>query len=121
MAKFNVKVVNEFKELAAKSMYIKKEWSTSDKDKMTLQEYVELVDPLLRHIGDNPTIIAKERKDGNIFLKMWIPLVGDTGIEMDLSYENDFEEGDEIDKNSLSFCIERFLEKSHLYATGTVI
>lgn len=121
MAKFNVKAVNEFRELSAKSMYIKKEWTTKEEDKMTLAEYSELVDPMFMHVSSNPVIIAKERKDGNIFLKMWIPLTGESGTEVDLSYENDFEEGDEIDKNTLCFCIERFLGRSHLYVTGVVL
>ena len=121
MAKFNAKAVAEMKEVFAKAQYMKREWKTDEKSKMTLSEYSELIDPSYKHVGGNPVIIAKERKDGNIFLKMWIPLEGDSGVEYDLSYENDFEEGDEIDKNSLCFCIEKFLDKKHGYATGTII
>jgi hypothetical protein len=121
MAKFNAKAVAEMKEVFNKAQYIKREWRTDDDCKMSLSEYAELIDTTMAHVDGNPVIIAKERKDGNIFLKMEIPLEGDSTVEYDLSYENDFEEGDEIDKNSLYFCIEKFLDKKHGYATGTVI
>ena len=121
MAKFNAKAVAEMKEVFAKAQYMKREWKTDETCTMSLSEYSELIDPSYKHVGGNPVIIAKERKDGNIFLKMWIPLQGDSGVEYDLSFENDFEEGDEIDKDSLCFCIEKFLDKKHGYATGTVI
>lgn len=119
--KFNAAALTAMKETFNKSQYIKREWITDDECTMNLSEYSELIDPTMSHVEDNPIIIAKERKDGNIFLKMWIPLEGGSGIEYDLSFENDFEEGDEIDKNSLTFCIEKFLDKSHGYATGEII
>lgn len=121
MAKFNVKAVAEMKEVFAKAQYIKREWKTDESCTMTLSEYAELIDPTMGHVSGNPVIIAKERTDGKIFLKMWIPLEGDSGVEYDLSYENDFEEGEEIDKDSLCFSIEKFLDKKHGYATGTVL
>ena len=121
MAKFNAKAVAEMKEVFNKAQYIKREWKTDEECTMTLSEYGELIDTTMKHVSGNPIIIAKERKDGNIFLKMWIPLQGDSGVEYDLSFENDFEEGDEIDKDSLCFCIEKFLDKKHGYATGTVL
>ena len=122
MAKFNVKAIAEMKEVFNKAQYIKREWKTDEDCTMTLSEYAELIDTTMAHVTGNPVIIAKERKDDKgIFLKMWIPLEGSSGVEYDLSYENDFEEGDEIDKDSLNFCIERFLDKKHGYATGTVI
>jgi hypothetical protein len=52
---------------------------------------------------------------------MAIQLKGGSMVEYDLSYENDFEEGDEIQLDTLTFCIEKFLDKKHGYATGTVI
>lgn len=122
MSKFNVKAIAEMKEVFSKAQYIKREWKTDENSKMTLSEYAELINPVMAHVSGNPTIIAKERKDGkSIFLKMWIPLAGDSGVEFDLSYENDFDEGDEIDKNSLCFCIEESMDKKHGYATGNVI
>lgn len=121
MAKFNAKAVAEMKEVFNKAQYIKREWKTDESCTMTLSEYAELIDTTMSHVAGNPVIIAKERKDGNTFLKMWIPLSGDSGVEYDLSYENDYEEGDEIDKDSLCFSIEKFLDKKHGYATGTVI
>jgi hypothetical protein len=121
MAKFNASAIAEMKEVFAKAQYIKREWKTAEEDKMNLQEYAELIDSTMAHVSGNPVIIAKERKDGNVFLKMWIPLEGDSGVEYDLSFENDFEEGDEIDKNSLTFCMERFLDKKHGYATGEIV
>mgnify|MGYP007070032467 FL=1 len=122
MAKFDAKAVAAMKEVFTKAQYIKKEWKTDESCTMTLQEYAELIDPIFSHVVNNPVIIAKERKDGtSIFLKMWIPLSENSGIEYDLSYENDFDEGEKIDVNTLHFCIERFLEKSHAYATGNVL
>ena len=121
MAKFSVKAVAEMKEVFTKASYIKREWKTDDECTMTLQEYAELIDPTMAHVISDPIVVAKERKDGNIFLKMWIPLSGGSGIEFDLSYENDFEEGDMISKESLRFCVERFLDKKHGYVTGEVI
>ena len=121
MAKFNAKAVAAMKEVFTKSQYIKREWKTDEECIMTLSEYAELIDTTMKHISGNPVIIAKERKDGNIFLKMEIPLEGGSTVEYDLSFENDFEEGDEIDKDSLTFCIEKFLDKSHGYATGEIV
>ena len=123
MAKFNAKKVNEMKEVFIKAQYIKREWKTDEEDVMTLSEYAELIDPTYRHVDlEAPTkIIAKERKDGGIFLKMEIPLKDGSSIEYDLSYESEFEEDDEIDTNTLMFCIECFIDKKHGYATGTVL
>lgn len=121
MAKFSAKAVAAMKEVFIKAQYIKKEWRTDESCTMTLQEYAELIDPTFSHVVDNPEIIAKERKDGGIFLKMAIQLEDASIVEYDLSYENDFEEGDVIDLNTLTFCIEKFLDKSHGYATGKII
>ena len=121
MAKFNASAIAEMKEVFVKAQYIKREWKTAEEDKMTLQEYAELIDSTMAHVAGNPVIIAKERKDGNVFLKMWIPIEGGSGVEYDLSYENDYEEGDEIDKDSLCFCIEKFLDKKHGFATGEIL
>lgn len=121
MARFNAKQVAAMKEVFSKSQYIKKEWKTDDSLTCTLQEYAEFFDPVFFHVNGNPTIIAKERKDGGIFLKMAIPLEDGSIIEYDLSYRSDFEEDDEIDVNTLKFCIEKFLDKEHGYATGDKI
>ncbi len=122
MAKFSAKSVAEMKEVFAKSTYTKRTWVTDEECTMTLQEYAELIDSSMKHVSDNPVIIAKEKKDGNYFLKMWIPLDGNNGTEFELSYEeNSFDEGDEIDKDSLCFCIEKALGKCHGYVTGNVI
>jgi hypothetical protein len=118
--RFNGKAIAEMKEVFNKAQYIKREWKTEEETTMTLSEYAELIDATLAHVSGNPIIIAKERKNGSIFLKMWIPIGSDSGVEYDLSYENDFEEGDEIDKDSLCFCIEKFLDKKHGYATGEI-
>lgn len=121
MARFNAKQVSAMKEVFTKSQYIKREWKTDESLTCTLAEYAEYFDPTFSHVSGNPTIIAKERKDGGIFLKMAIPLEGGSTIEYDLSYESDFEEDDEIEVSTLKFCIEKFLDKSHGYATGDVI
>lgn len=118
MKKYSVSAIAEMKEVFAKSQYIKREWKTAEDDIIPLEDYVELIDPTMGHISGNPTVIAKPRKDGNFFLKLWIPLEGGSGIESDLSFENDFDEGDELDKGSLCFCMERFLDKTHGYVTG---
>lgn len=121
MKKFDAKAIAAMKSVFTKSQYIKREWKTDESKTMTLAEYAEYIAPAFSHVSGNPVIIAKERKDGNIFLKMSIPLEGGSSVEYELSYENDFEEGDEIDKSSLTFCIEKFLDREHGYATGTVI
>ena len=123
MAKFNAKKVNEMKEVFIKAQYIKREWKTDEEDKMTLSEYAELIDPTYKHVDlETPTkIIAKERKDGGIFLKMEIPLKDGSSIEYDLSYESKFEEDDELDTSTLMFCIESFIDKKHGFATGELI
>lgn len=121
MKKFDVKAVAELKEVFVKAQYIKRVWKTEDKYTMSLQEYAELIDPMFKHVSGNPTIIAKERKDGNIFIKMQVPLKGGSSAEFDLSYENDFDEGDVIDKDSLYFSVETFLDKKHGYASGKIL
>ena len=121
MVKFDAKAVAAMKEVFVKAQYVKREWKTDETCTMTLSEYAELIDTTMAHVAGNPVIIAKERKDGNIFLKMWIPLQGDSGVEYDLSFENDFEEGDEIQLDTLTFCIEKCLDKSHGYATGEIV
>jgi hypothetical protein len=121
MAKFSAKAVAAMKEVFNKAQYIKREWKTDESCTMTLSEYAELIDPILAHAVGNPEIIAKERKDGGIFLKMSIQLEGASMVEYDLSYESDFEEGDIINLSTLTFCIEKCLDKSHGYATGEIV
>ena len=117
---FSVKKVAELKEIFEKSQYIKREWKTDESLTMTLSQYAEFINPAFKQVTGNPVVIAKERKNGGIFLKMVIPL--DNGdAEFDLSYENEFEEGDEIKLDTLVFCVEKALGKSHGYATGDVI
>lgn len=120
MATFSAKKVAELKEVFNKAQYIKREWKTDESMTLTLNEYAELIDPAFAHVTGNPTVIAKERKDGGIFFKMSIPLDNGEG-EFDLSYENDFEEDDEIDLKTVKFCVEKAMGKSHGYITGEVI
>lgn len=125
-----IATINRVKELVSKSMYIKREWRDVEGLEWDLPKYAEQIDPLMGHISDNPTIISKSRKDGKgSFLKMWIPL-GESGAEFDLSYQRSsddyngpiYEEGDEIDKETLVFRVESFLnEEDHLYVTGEVL
>ena len=42
-------------------------------------------------------------------------------IEYDLSYNHEFEEGDEINKDTLMFRTEKFLDKEHVFATGELV
>lgn len=121
MAKLNVKAVAEMKEVFEKSQYIKRVWETDENLIIPLDTYAELINPTMKQIASNPVIIAKERKNGGQFLKMWLPLEGESGIEYDLSYEHSFEEGDEISKDSLHFCVERCMNKKHGYVTGKVV
>ena len=121
MAKFDAKAVAAMKEVFVKAQYVKREWKTDESCTMTLSEYAELIDPTFKYVVGNPVIVAKERKDGGTFFKMVIPLKGDSMVEYDLSYENDFEEGDEIQLDTLTFCIEKCLDKSHGYATGEIV
>ena len=120
MATFSAKKVAELKEVFNKAQYVKREWKTDEACTMTLSEYAELIDPAFKHVTGNPVVISKERKDGGIFLKMSIPLDGGEA-EFDLSYENDFEEDDEIDLKTVKFCVEKAMGKSHGYITGEVI
>ena len=120
MATFSAKKVAELKEVFGKAQYVKREWKTDESCTMTISEYAELIDPAFGHVTSNPTVIAKERKDGGIFLKMSIPLDGGEA-EFDLSYENDFEEDDEIKLDTLTFCVEKAMGKSHGYVTGEII
>lgn len=125
MAKFSKSFIAEAKEEIKKSMYIKKVWTPDESTRMTIEEYAKYIDPLVKDIDGNPTIIAKERKDGGIFLKMAIPLKGGAILEYDLPRnredDNEFEEDDEIDLSSLTFCREIFANEKHWYATGEVL
>ena len=106
-----------------KSSYIRREWHTNEAETMTLEEYAELINPIYKHVDKKTPaiIIAKTKKNNDVFLKMEIPFKGGTTVEYELSYENDFEEGDEIDTTSLQFCIETLLENEHLYVTGELL
>lgn len=106
-----------------KSSYIRREWHTNETEIMTLEEYAEYINPIYKHVDtETPaTIIAKTKKNNDVFLKMEIPFKGGTTVEFELSYENDFEEGDEIDTASLQFCVETWLENEHLYVTGELL
>lgn len=123
MATINNSNAERMKKLAKKSEYIKRVWKTDASSKLTLQEYIDAVEPLLAHMKGEPEIIAKKRKsDGKTFLKMLIPLKGGAEMEFDISYEdNEFEEGDIIDPATLEFYIETFMEDEHLYVTGEVL
>ena len=106
-----------------KSSYIRREWHTNETETMTLGEYAEYINPIYKHVDtETPAvIIAKTKKNNDVFLKMEIPFKGGTTVEFELSYENDFEEGDEIDTASLQFCVETWLENEHLYVTGELL
>ena len=121
MAKLSAKQISEWKENDKKSSYVRKEWKTAEEDILTLSEYANLINPIYKHVSGNPTIIAKERKDGGYFYKMLIPIGGNDSVEFSLAYKNEFEEDDEIDVNTLQFCTERWGELSHTYVTGEVI
>lgn len=120
MRTFDAAIIEERKKVFLKAQYIKRKWVTGEDTKMTLEEYAKYVDSTYYHVKENPIIIAKEKKDGTTFLKMAIPFSEGCIIEYDLSYESDFMEGDEIDVNTLEFCIEKYLDKEHAYATGNV-
>lgn len=121
--------LRDIKDVFMKAQYMKRKWVDCPEDLYCLKKYADEIDSTFKHVSGNPIIIAKERTDGGTFLKMWIPLGADSGVEYDLSYQRDdpdydgpiFEEGDEIDKDSLCFCIEQFLDKKHGYATGDIL
>ena len=123
MAKFDDSFIKKYGDSFKKAEYIKREWITADDSLMTIEEYAEYINPVYKHVdtSKNATIIAKERKDGGTFLKMSIPLEGNSEAEYDLQYENDYEEGQEIDTESLIFGVECFLEKQHAFVMGDII
>lgn len=131
MAKFSKEAIAAMQSVFNKSQYTKREWKVEENKVLTLDEYAEYIDPMLKHIEGNPMIIAKPKKDGNFFLKMSIPLEGGSIIEFDLSYKkdfedskalkdypSDFEEDDEIDIKTIKFGIEKFLDKEHGFMVG---
>lgn len=113
----------EFIEAAKKASYVQRNWTTAEEDCISLEEYAKEVDPALQYAdtSKNAVIVAKTRKDGNIFYKMSVPLTTGTDVEFDLSYKAEFDEDDEIDLSTWKFCLERSLGKTHGYATGEVI
>ena len=113
--------LNQWKSMDKKASYVCRSWKTSQDDTMSWREYAELVNPAYKYISGNPKIIAKQRKDGGYFLKMLIPLTGTDAAEFPLAFENDFEEGDVINLDTLTFCTEKWMDQVHLYATGEVI
>lgn len=123
MATLSKERIAQLKEADKKSSYIKREWKTNEADNLSLKEWAELINPIYKHVDleASATIICKEKKNGDTFLKMEIPLKGGTVIEYELSYENDFEEGDEVDPATLQFCEETWLDNSHAYVTGEII
>lgn len=126
MAKYSKTLINEFRESSKKSAFFKKQWITNEDETMSLEDYASLIDPSFKLINkdENPVIIAKDKKNGSIFYKLLIFLAGDQEVEYELSYEmdpNSIEEGDELDVNSLQFCIERWLNEKHLYVKGEIV
>lgn len=119
--KFNATFLAKAKSIHNKSLYVKRDWVTNDDATMTLEEYTKYVNPIFKYIDGDPTIISKARKDGGFFRKMCIPLEGGSLAEYELSYMNTFKVGDIIDKDSLLFCEESFLDETHGYVTGDVI
>lgn len=90
----------------------------------TLQQFVEKINPEYSKVT-GAYIIAKKRNDnGKIFHKMAVAFGEEHLVEWELSYERsrtNFEEGDEIDTNTLLFCLETCGEKTHLFATGELL
>lgn len=130
MTTFSAETLATLRATFKKSSYLKKEWTV--KMAISLREYAEEIDPTLCHMEGDPIIIAKVRKDGNIFLKMAISIEGGSVMEFDLSYRKDFqntvlseytnsfEEGDEIDASTLQFGVESYLGKEHGFVVGKV-
>ena len=123
MKKLDAKRVEALKEKYLKGQYVKKNWQVDEKDDLTLEEYAEYIDPTYKHLEGNPVIIEKDRKDKEkgVFYKMAFSIEGGGIIEYDLSYNHEFEEGDEINKDTLMFRTEKFLDKEHVFATGELV
>jgi len=90
----------------------------------TLKQFTEKINPEYSKVS-GAYIIAKRRNDnGKVFYKMAVCMGEDHLVEWELSYERsrvNFEEGDEIDPNTLLFCLEICGEKTHLFATGELL
>lgn len=107
---------------AKKSLYTKKTWTTVKE--YTLEQYAEYVEPALKHIAGNPTIIAVKKKNRGYFLKMEFPLEGNDTSECELSFQKEesrFDEDDVIDLATVKFYKEESLGKVHFYAKGDVL
>lgn len=114
--------IKHLKEVYLSSQFVHRVWTVVEEDTLTLEDYATHIDPAFKKIVGNPVIIAKERKkDGKLFYKMEFTLEGDIKMEYDLSYENDFLEGDEIDLSTIMFCNEKFMDKEHGFCTGTIV
>jgi len=121
MKKIDAKRAEALREKYLKAQYCKKNWQVDENDDLTLEEYTEYVDPAFKQISGNPVIIEKTRDDGGHFCKMLIPMEGGSRMEYDLSYRHTFEEGDEINKDTLLFRTEKALGKEHCFATGELL
>jgi len=90
----------------------------------TLKQFTESINPDYSQVTA-AYIIAKRRNDnGKIFHKMAVAFGDEHLVEWELSYERSrtsFEEGDEVDINTLLFCLETCGEKTHLFATGELL
>lgn len=92
---------------------------------LTLEQFKETVDPKYKDISC-AYVIAKQRKDnGKIFHKIEVMFNNSDSDEWELSYDRSrsgcFEEGDELDVNTLMFCIEVHDDTKHLFATGDLL
>ena len=112
----------QLKEAFLKGTYSIKKWVTIKQ--IPLDEYAASWNPLMQHISGDPEVVAKEKKSGDLFLKVRIPIGEGSFAEMDLSYENGspknelpFEEGDTLNLDSLMFCVETYCGKIHTYIT----
>ena len=124
MKDLSKKRIAELQEKFKKSAYKKNIWTIDDDETFTLEEAAEYLDPALK-FAEKAYIIVKEKKNGDLFLKMEIALKGGNALEYELSYDKDsiagFEEDDQIDLSTVKFCVEKSLDKEHFFATGEII
>lgn len=119
--------VQKIQEALSNSMYIKREWITTET--LTVTEYIEKYSeecPKIKALKfldlEELGVIIRKDTDKNkngYFCKMLVHFKGGSTTELELSYQHKFGSGECIDLSTLKFCKEETFDGSiHFYATG---
>lgn len=120
--KFEDAEMQSIYELYAESTYTIRGWKTTRQ--FSLKD-AQMFDPELAFVsGEDAEVIVKAASDGNLFLKIEIPLLGGAAKHYDLSWNNEISgkllAGMKLAFDSLQLCLEESLNKKHLYVTGEI-